>query len=272
MTELRRRMDEAMIVRGMADKTREAYLWAVTGLAKFYHRSPDQISDAEVQAYLLHLTRDRQRSWSTCNIIVHRLRFFFHETLTRDRTTFCIPSPRQPGKLPVLLSREEVQRLIAHTTNHTHRTMFSTTYAAGLRLSEVLHLRVGDIDSARMTIRVEQGKGGKDRYTVLSAGLLALRIMGLAPMAVAPEHQRRGIGSALVRAGLEQCRQLGVGAVAVLGHPAYYPRFGFVPSARFGIGSEYEVPEDVFMVLELQAGVLLSGSGTATYHAAFGGV
>jgi integrase/recombinase XerD len=173
MTELRRRMDEAMIVRGLADRTREAYLWAVTGLAKFYHRSPDQISDAEVQTYLLHLIRDRQRSWSTCNIIVHGLRFFFHETLKRDRTAFCIPSPRQPGKLPALLSRAEVQRLIAHTTNHKHRTMFTTTYAAGLRLNEVLHLRVGDIDSARMTIRVEQGKGGKDRYTVLSAGLLA---------------------------------------------------------------------------------------------------
>jgi site-specific recombinase XerD len=173
MTELRRRMDEAMIVRGMADRTRESYLWAVTGLAKFYHRSPDQIADAEVQAYLLHLIRDRQRSWSTCNIIVHGLRFFFRETLQRDRTTFCIPSPRQPGKLPALLSRAEVQRLIGHATNHKHRTMFTTAYAAGLRLNEVLHLRVGDIDSARMTIRVEQGKGDKDRYTVLSAGLLA---------------------------------------------------------------------------------------------------
>ena len=104
MTELRRRMDEAMIVRGMADRTREAYLWAVTGLAKFYHRSPDQITDAEVQAYLLHLIRDRQRSWSTCNIVVHGLRFFYHDTLKRDRTTFCIPAPRQPGKLP---AREE---------------------------------------------------------------------------------------------------------------------------------------------------------------------
>ena len=176
MTELRRRMDEAMIVRGMADRTRETYLWAVTGLAKFYHRSPDQIADAEVQAYLLHLIRDRQRSWSTCNIVVHGLRFFYHETLKRDRTTFCIPSPRQPGTLPALLSREEVRHLIAHAANLKHRTMLMTTYAGGLRLNEVLHLRVGDIDSARMTIRVEQGKGGQDRYTVLSAHLLeALR-------------------------------------------------------------------------------------------------
>jgi len=176
MTELRRRMDEDMIVRGMADRTREAYLWAVSGLAAFYGRSPDQISDAEVQGYLLHLIRDRKRSWSTCNIVVHGLRFFYHTTLHRDRTTFCIPSPRQPGRLPALLSRDEVQRLIAHAANARHRVMLRTAYAAGLRLNEVLHLRVSDIDSARMTIRVEQGKGGQDRYTILSATLLeALR-------------------------------------------------------------------------------------------------
>jgi putative acetyltransferase len=101
------------------------------------------------------------------------------------------------------------------------------------------------------------------------AGHPALRIMGLAPMAVAREHQRKGIGSALVRAGLEQCKQLGFGAVVVLGHPAYYPRFGFSPSARFGIGCEYEVPEEVFMLLELQADFLRGASGKAKYHAAF---
>jgi putative acetyltransferase len=104
------------------------------------------------------------------------------------------------------------------------------------------------------------------------AGHPALRIMGLAPMAVAPEHQRKGIGSALVRAGLEQCRQLGFGAVVVLGHPAYYPRFGFSPSARFGIGCEYDVPEDVFMVVELRAGFLRGASGKVAYHAAFSNV
>ena len=118
---------------------------------------------------MLYLIRDRQRSWSTCNITVHALRFLYHTTLKRDRTTFCIPSPRQPGKLPALLSRAEVRHLIAHAANVKHRTMLMTSYASGLRLNEVLHLRVGDIDSARMTIRVEQGKGGKDRYTVLSA-------------------------------------------------------------------------------------------------------
>ena len=176
MTELRRRMDDDMVVRGMAERTRETYLRAITGLARHYRRSPDQVSDDEVQAYLLYLIRDRLRSWSTCNITVNALRFLFHTTLKRDRTTFCVPSPRQPGKLPAILSRDEVERLMAHASNLKHRTMLLTTYAAGLRLQEVLHLRVSDVDSARMTIRVEQGKGGKDRYTVLSRRLLeALR-------------------------------------------------------------------------------------------------
>lgn len=171
MTQLRRRMDEDMIVRGMADKTREAYLGAVQGLARFYRRSPDQISDEEVQRYLLHLIQDRKRAWSTCNIAVQGLRFLYHTTLKRDRTTFTIPGSRQPSKLPTILSREDVQRLMAHAANLTHRTMLLTAYSAGLRLSEVIHLRVQDIDATRMTIRVEQGKGRKDRYTVLSAPL-----------------------------------------------------------------------------------------------------
>jgi len=101
------------------------------------------------------------------------------------------------------------------------------------------------------------------------SGHPALSIMGLAPMAVSPARQRKGIGSALVRAGLERCRRLGIGAVVVLGHPAYYPRFGFSPSARFGISCEYDVPEDVFMVMELHAGFLDSASGSIRYHAAF---
>lgn len=104
---------------------------------------------------------------------------------------------------------------------------------------------------------------------VTLSGHPALILMGLAPMAVAPTHQRRGIGSTLVRTGLEQCRKLGVGAVVVLGHPDYYPRFGFAPATRSGIGCEYEVPEEAFMALELQPNYLRSVSGVARYHEAF---
>ena len=96
-----------------------------------------------------------------------------------------------------------------------------------------------------------------------------LKIMGLAPMAVAPQHQRKGIGSALVRNGLKQCRQLGFSAVVVLGHPQYYPRFGFSPAARFGISCEYDAPEEAFMIAELQPDFLSRASGKIQYHPAF---
>ena len=112
---------------------------------------------------------------------------------------------------------------------------------------------------------------GHIMFTPVSlSGHPGLKVMGLAPMAVAPEHQRKGIGSALVRAGLEQCRQIGFAAVVVLGHPAYYPRFGFLPSTRFGIGSEYDVAEEVFMAMELQPAALSGKAGTIQYHPAFG--
>ena len=97
-----------------------------------------------------------------------------------------------------------------------------------------------------------------------------LKLMGLGPMAVIREHQRKGIGSALVQAGLAQCKQLGFSAAVVLGHPEYYPRFGFSPSSRFGIDSEYDVPEDVFMAIELQPDALSEKTGKVKYHPAFG--
>lgn len=101
------------------------------------------------------------------------------------------------------------------------------------------------------------------------AGRAHLKLMGLGPMAVAPEHQRHGVGSGLVRAGLEKCKQLGFGAVVVLGHPEYYRRFGFVPSVRFGMSCEYEAPRDAFMAMELEPGFLRDAAGRVKYHEAF---
>ncbi len=104
---------------------------------------------------------------------------------------------------------------------------------------------------------------------VILDGSPDLKIMGLAPMAVSPDHQNKGIGSALVKAGLKQCKQLGIEAVVVLGHPEYYPRFGFSPSSRFSIKSEYDVPDEVFMAMELQPQAFNNKTGTIKYHSAF---
>ncbi len=165
-------MIDSMVVRGMSVKTQDSYVRAVAQLASFYRRSPDQISDDEVQTYLVHLIRTRKLSWSSCNVAVYGLRFFYHQTLRREKTAFHIPGPRKPSRLPEILSREEVARLFAHTSLPRYRALLMTVYSGGLRVSEVVHLQLHHIDSDRMTIRVEQGKGAQDRYTLLSSRLL----------------------------------------------------------------------------------------------------
>ena len=172
MTELRQRMVNDMILRGMAEKTRTAYTQAVAGLAKFYRRSPDQITHDDVQAYLLHLIQERKLAWSTCKIAVCALRFLFHATLGHDTVAVHIPGPRQRAKLPLILSRDEVRRILAAATDRQAHALLTTTYAAGLRVGEAVRLKITDLDGTRHTIRVEQGKGAKDRDTVLPPGLL----------------------------------------------------------------------------------------------------
>lgn len=172
MSTLRTQMTHDMLVRGLAEQTQKSYIRAVTGLAQFTDRRPDQLSDRDVQRYLVHLIEDRHLAWGTCNTIVHGLRFFYHVTLGRPTTTFHIPCARQPAKLPVILSLAEVAQLFAAAPTLRHRTLLQTTYSAGLRVSEVLHLKVTDIDSQRMCLRIEQGKRRKDRYVPLSARLL----------------------------------------------------------------------------------------------------
>jgi len=165
-------MIDSMTLRGMASTTQSAYVRAVAGLAAYYDRAPDRISDAEVQAYLLHLMREKNLSWSSCNVAVFGLRFFYHQTLARPKTRFHIPGPRKPSRLPEILSREEVARLLSRTSSPRPRALLMTAYAAGLRVGELVRLRVSDIDSDRMAIRVEQAKGARDRYTLLSPRLL----------------------------------------------------------------------------------------------------
>lgn len=159
-------------MRGLAVNTQKSYLQAVIGLARHYRRSPDQISAQEVQDYLLFLYQHRKLSWRSCNAVRHGLRFFYRITLAWPEPHFYIPGAKEPSKLPQVLSHEELVRLFTVTTNPKQRSLLMTTYATGLRVSEVTHLKVTDIDSQRMCIRVEQGKGQKDRYVPLSPQLL----------------------------------------------------------------------------------------------------
>src|SRR5438128_6085119 len=172
MSELRTRMIRDLTVRGLAPRTHKAYIAAVVRLAKHYRRSPDQITNDEVQTYLAYLIQERKLSWSTCSQAANAFRFLYHVTLGHPRTDFHVPLPKQPQKLPEILSREEVWRLLNACPHPRHRLLLAMTYAAGLRVSEVIALKVSAIDAERMTIRIEQGKGGKDRYVPLAKQLL----------------------------------------------------------------------------------------------------
>lgn len=172
MTELRAKMIRDMELRRLAESTKRNYLNAVIALAKHYKKSPDQITDKQVQDYLLYLLNEKKLSWGSCDLHMSGLRFLYKVTLGRESIGFAIPPCKTAKKLPEILSTEEVERLFNRTRLLKHRAVLMTTYGAGLRASEVIHLKLTDIDSQRMMIRVEQGKGNKDRYTILSQRLL----------------------------------------------------------------------------------------------------
>lgn len=179
MSELRQRMTDAMVLRGFAGRTQESYLAWVSGLARHYGRSPDRLTAGEIQGYLLHLIQDRKLAYASVNQAACAIRFFFTAVLKQADIALEIPMAKVPKRLPQVLTRQEVSRLFEHSKNLRARTLLMTTYAAGLRLSEVCGLQVTDIESApdRMCLKVRQGKGGKDRYTLLSPRLLeALRL------------------------------------------------------------------------------------------------
>ena len=174
MSALRQRMNEAMVLRGFAERTKETYLACVSGLARHYGRSPDQLDTAAIQAYLLHLINERKLAYASVNQAVCAIRFLFAVVLGQREFAFAIPMAKVPKRLPQILTRDEVGRLLAHGRDIRARTLLTTTYAAGLRLSEVCNLQLSDIESApeRMCLKVRQGKGSKDRYTLLSPRLL----------------------------------------------------------------------------------------------------
>ncbi|MBI3902455.1 MAG: site-specific integrase [Nitrosomonadales bacterium] len=174
MTPLRQQMDQAMVLRGFSLRTRESYLTCVAALARHYRCSPDTLDASRIQAYLLHLIQERKLAYASVNQAVCAFRFLFSTVLGHPALALSIPMAKVPKRLPVVLTRDQVTRLIEAARNLRARTVLMTTYAAGLRVSEVCALQVSDIESAseRMCLKVREAKGGKDRYTLLSPRLL----------------------------------------------------------------------------------------------------
>ena len=168
---LRQRMIDDMRMRKLSPKTQSAYIRVVRQFTGFLGRLPDTAKVEDLRRYQLHLV-DHGISPVSLNAAITGLKFFFEVTLDRAEVMAKMHPVHVPHKLPVVLSRDEVARLIAATRNLKHQTVLSVAYGTGLRASEVAALKVGDIDSQRMTLRIEQGKGGKDRYAMLSPVLL----------------------------------------------------------------------------------------------------
>jgi integrase/recombinase XerD len=172
MTPLRAQMIHDRQWQRLAPKTQKASVTAVAGLAKFYECSPDRLSPEHIRTYLHHLLVERRLAWSSCHPAAAGLKFFYTKTLGWDALHLNLPPRTGRSQLPQVLRIEELQRLFTHARNPRHRVLLMTTYAAGLRVSEVVRLRLTDIESDRLLLRIEQGKGRKDRSTLLSTRLL----------------------------------------------------------------------------------------------------
>lgn len=172
MTPLRQRMIEDMQLRNLSTETQRAYLHYITGLARFYQTSPEHLNLEEIREYQLYLTNERRYSAESVNQFVSAAKFLYNVTLETPWPENALPRARVPHKLPVVLSAPEVHEFFQQVCTIRYRAALMTAYGAGLRVSEVVSLRVGDIDSQRRLIRVRQGKGKKDRYALLSARLL----------------------------------------------------------------------------------------------------
>ena len=184
MTALRRRMIEGLQLRGLSERTQEMYVRAVRQLAEHYRKSPDLISEEELRQYFLYIKNVKQYSRSASTIALCGIKFFFEHTLNRDWTTLRFVRAPREKKLPVILSFEEVRRILGGVRLPRYRVCLSTIYSCGLRLQEGTQLHVRDIDSSRMLIHVRRGKGGKDRYVPLPQRTLE----GLRQSWVTPRH------------------------------------------------------------------------------------
>jgi integrase len=174
MTPLRRHMTEDLILRNRTSQTIRAYTGWVADFARYFNASPDRLGPEHVRSYLLHLIQERQASWNIYRQARLALQFFYTVTLGRKWVVARVPGPKGPKKLPVVLSTDEMAQFLDALQNPKHRAVLMTAYAGGLRLSEVAHLQVEDIDSARMVIHLRQGKGHKDRDVMLSPRLLSV--------------------------------------------------------------------------------------------------
>ena len=175
MTPLRQKLIDEIQLRGFSTHTQRSYVHSVAGLAEFYHRCPDQIGDEEIKAYLLHLLRIKKLAVSSLIVAVSALRFFFGQVLRRPTEAIeqALPRMKKPVRRPQVYSVQQLEQLFGcQDLNPKHRALFMTMYAAGLRVSEVCQLRVEDLLSDRHQIRVVQGKGKKDRYTLFSPRLV----------------------------------------------------------------------------------------------------
>jgi len=169
-------MAEDMLVRNLATSTIDAYTYHVDNFARHFDLPAEQLGPDEIRQYQLHLIREKNVGWSSFNQAVCALRFLYRFTIPRDWHVAMIPFGKRPKKLPLVLGHEQATQLIECTTNLKHRTVLLTLYAAGLRLSEATHLKIADIDSSRMQLRIMHGKGAKQRLVPMSPRLLtALR-------------------------------------------------------------------------------------------------
>jgi integrase/recombinase XerD len=200
MTFLRQQMMDEMQLRGLSSRTQQSYLNAVRQLAEHYGKPPDQISQEELRRYFLHLMKEKKLSSSSCRVAHYGIRFFYVHTLGQGWPEDLVVRPLKETRLPVVLSVEEVQRLLSCVRKPRYRVCLSTIYACGLRLNEGVSLQVADIDSARMLLHVRQGKGAKDRCIPLPSSTLEMLrtfwVLHRHPMWLFPGRPQEGEPSA----------------------------------------------------------------------------